>query len=155
MTYPTSFSTPPLKLWQTPPHSLCESFDHRQRTLSPSESSAGIVTVFGQPCWCRTIGDIAEIGDELILPISGRLVRLAVVERNQLPPPFVSEIQQQLEQLDAKIRKNKRKQTNNKTDILVFHHITSNITGYFNFHGGRGYNNLIYQFFQNYLVIWL
>ena len=90
----------PLELnrWQTAPHSLREPVDHLQRTLSPSESSAGIAIVFEQPCWCRTMGASAEIGDELIFPLSCLLVRLTVVDRNQFPfPPFANEIQQQSE----------------------------------------------------------
>ena len=92
----------PLELnrWQTPPHSLWEPVDHLQRTLSPSESSAGIAIVLGQPCWCRTMGGSAEIGDELIFPLSCLLVRLTVVDRNQPFPPFASEIQQQPEYLN-------------------------------------------------------
>ena len=45
------------------------------------------------------IGMLAETGDELICPVSGRLVRLTVVVKDQDPPPELRVIQQQLEYL--------------------------------------------------------
>ena len=45
------------------------------------------------------IGMQAETGDELICPVSARLVRLTVVDKDQDPPPELRETQQHLEYL--------------------------------------------------------
>ena len=42
---------------------------------------------------------LVETGDELICPVSARLVRLTVVDKDQELPPELREIQQQLEYL--------------------------------------------------------
>ena len=49
------------------------------------------------------IGMLAETGDELICPVSARLVRLTVVDKDQELPPELREIQQQSEYLKYKV----------------------------------------------------
>ena len=69
----------------------------RQLTTSPSGSSTAILRDCGHPSCQRTIAGLLDIGDELIFPLSDRLVRLTVAVTSQFPLPYRErEIQQQL-----------------------------------------------------------
>ena len=66
---------------QAPPHSLAP-VAKRHRTRSLSGSATWTRIFWGQPRWNRITGKVAESGEELICPVSVRLVRFTVVERN-------------------------------------------------------------------------
>ena len=74
-----------------------EKVAQRHFTMSPSGSSTGILRDWVHPSCQRMIAGLLDTGDELILPLSDRLVRLTVVDTNQAPFPYRDkEIQQQL-----------------------------------------------------------
>ena len=83
------------------PHSLA-SVAKRQRTWSLSGSATGIRIFWGQPRWNRITGKVAEIGEELICPVSVRLVRSTVVERNHSLPRESRDGQQHPEKLKTR-----------------------------------------------------
>ena len=90
----TSFNVP----WGNTPPPPDDSFTvaQRHRTVSPSGSSRGIRIIPGQFDISRTKGIVTDTGDELIWPVSVLVVKLRVVDKDQLPPPTDRPIQQQL-----------------------------------------------------------
>ena len=62
--------------------------------------SLGITRVWLHPCCKRTIGVIADRGDELGLPMSLLWVRFTDAGKDQLPPPTIREIQAAPENLN-------------------------------------------------------
>ena len=59
-----------------------------------------MVIVCVAPCRSLKTGETAVVGEELILPLSGRGERLPLTWTSQLPLPWTSVIQQQLAYLD-------------------------------------------------------
>ena len=56
-------------------------------------SVPGMVIVCVAPCRSLKTGETAVVGEELILPLSGRGERFPLTRTSQLPPPWTSEIQ--------------------------------------------------------------
>ena len=59
----------------------------------------GMVMECIAPCPSLRMGETAVVGEELILPLSDLGERFPLTRTSQLPPPWTSEIQQQLEKL--------------------------------------------------------
>ena len=90
--FPTWSKVPSGNALHTPPHSPLPTA-HLQRTTSLLGSATRMLILSGHPWFTTYMGEVAEIGEELMPPVSRRATRLTVVPRAQLPPPTISEIQ--------------------------------------------------------------